>query len=43
MLATEGVAYFDNLALRALFKPNLSRFTNASFANLATGNAELTR
>jgi hypothetical protein len=43
MLATEGVAYFDNLALRALFEPNLSRFTNASFANLATGNAEMAR
>jgi ketosteroid isomerase-like protein len=38
MLAIEGVAYFDNLALRTFFEPNLSRFTNASFANLATGN-----
>jgi hypothetical protein len=34
MLATEGVAYFDNLALRALFEPELARFANSSFANL---------
>ena len=40
MLATEGVAYFDNLALRTLFEPELSRFANASFANLPAGDAE---
>jgi hypothetical protein len=39
-LATEGVAYFDNLALRALFEPSLSRFANVSFANVTTGNAD---
>ena len=42
MLATEGVAYFDNLALRPLLESN-PRYANASFANLATGKAELTR
>lgn len=36
MLAIEGVAYFDNLALRALIEPNLARFANVSFANLST-------
>lgn len=35
-LATEGVAYFDDLALQALVNPDLARFANASFANLTT-------
>ncbi len=38
MLATEGVAYFDDLALRALGDPSLARFNEVSFANLPTGN-----
>jgi len=37
-LATEGVAYFDNLALRAFTQPELARFAGVSFANLSTGN-----
>lgn len=36
MLAVEGVAYFDNLALRALTEPNLARFKNVSFADVST-------
>jgi ketosteroid isomerase-like protein len=43
MLAIEGVAYFDDLALRALVEPRLSRFSNVSFANLTTSNAEARR
>jgi hypothetical protein len=35
-LASEGVAYFDDLALRAMLQPNLERFQNVSFANLST-------
>lgn len=36
MLATEGVAYFDDLAVRALADPSLTRFNEVSFANLPT-------
>ena len=39
MLATEGVAYFDDLAVRALADPSLARFNEVSFANLPTANA----
>jgi hypothetical protein len=39
MLASEGLHIFDNLALRALIEPSLSRFGNVSFANLSTGVA----
>jgi len=35
LLAVEGVAYFDNLALRALTEPNLARFGHVSFASVA--------
>lgn len=35
MLATEGVAYFDDLAVRALAEPSLARFSNISLANIA--------
>jgi hypothetical protein len=35
MAAVEGVAYFDDLALRALVDPNLERFRNVSFGNLS--------
>lgn len=33
MLAVEGVAYFDNLALRELTEPDLARYRDISFAN----------
>ncbi len=36
LLAVEGVAYFDNLTLRALTEPNLARFRNVSFADVST-------
>ena len=36
MLATEGVAYFDDLAVRALADTKLARFANVSFGNLST-------
>jgi hypothetical protein len=36
MLATEGVAYFDDLAVRALVDSNLARFSNISLGNLST-------
>jgi hypothetical protein len=39
MLAVEGVAYFDNLALRALTEPNLAHFGNVSFASVPTSSA----
>jgi hypothetical protein len=35
LLAVEGVAYFDNLALRALTEPQLARFGNVSFASVS--------
>jgi ketosteroid isomerase-like protein len=35
MLVTEGVAYFDDLAVRALTDQNLQRFANASFGNVS--------
>jgi ketosteroid isomerase-like protein len=40
MLATEGVAYFDNLALRTLTEPGLSRLGNVSIGNVSTGDPE---
>ncbi len=43
MLATEGVAYFDDLALRALLDPSLARFADVSFGNVSTSNAERSR
>ena len=43
MLATEGVAYFDNLALRALTGPDISRFGNVSIGNVSTRDAESSR
>ena len=39
MLVTEGVAYFDDLALRALTNARYARFTNVSFGNLSTDAA----
>ena len=39
MLVSEGVAYFDNLTLRALTEPRFARFANVSFGNLLTGNS----
>ncbi|HKU23924.1 MAG TPA: nuclear transport factor 2 family protein [Candidatus Sulfotelmatobacter sp.] len=39
MLATEGVAYFDELAVRALVDPTLARFATLSFGNLSTERA----
>jgi ketosteroid isomerase-like protein len=39
MLATEGVAYFDNLAVRACLESDLARFENVSFADLATNDS----
>ncbi|HJU10782.1 MAG TPA: nuclear transport factor 2 family protein [Candidatus Binataceae bacterium] len=36
LLATEGVAYFDNLMLRAMLEPALARFRNVSFADVRT-------
>ena len=36
MLAVEGVAYCDNLAVRALTEPQLARFGNVSFADVST-------
>jgi ketosteroid isomerase-like protein len=39
MLATEGVAYFDDLTVRALTDSSLARFNEVSFANLPTANA----
>jgi SnoaL-like domain len=38
MLAVEGVAYFDNMQLRATTEPGLARFGNVSFADLPVGN-----
>jgi hypothetical protein len=43
MLATKGVAYFDDLALRAFTDPSLASFANVSFANMSTGNAGTSR
>jgi ketosteroid isomerase-like protein len=43
MLATEGVAYFDDLAVRAFTDLRLARFGNVSFGNVSTGNAERSR
>lgn len=43
MLATEGIAYFDDLALRALLDPSLARFADVSFGNVSTSNAERSR
>jgi hypothetical protein len=40
MLATEGVAYFDDLGVRALIDPSLARFGNVSFANLSTAEPQ---
>jgi hypothetical protein len=40
MLITEGVAYFDNLAILALTDSSLARFGNTSFANLPIPTAE---
>jgi ketosteroid isomerase-like protein len=39
MLATQGVAYFDNLAVRAMTDPALARFNEVSFANVPTRDA----
>lgn len=39
MLVTEGVAYFDDLALRALRNPDFSRFANVSLGNVRTNPA----
>ncbi|GEM_PF-3589113 len=39
LLAIEGVAYFDDLAVRAMFEPGLARFANISFADLPTAEA----
>jgi ketosteroid isomerase-like protein len=38
MLATQGVAYFDDLAVRAMADRSLARFNEVSFANLPTSN-----
>jgi hypothetical protein len=43
MLAMEGVAYFDNLALRALTDPSLARFADVSLGNLSTCQAQSPR
>jgi hypothetical protein len=43
MLATEGVAYFDNLALRTLTEPGLSRLGNVSIGNVSTSDPESSR
>ncbi len=43
MLAIEGVAYFDNLAVRALADSGLARFNEMSFANLPTGKVSAGR
>jgi SnoaL-like protein len=37
MLAAEGVAYFDNMQLRAMTEPGLARFDSVSFADLPAG------
>jgi len=39
MLAVEGVAYFDNMQLRAMTEPGLARFGNVSFAALPAGSS----
>lgn len=39
MLVTEGVAYFDNLALRALTDLSYARFANVTFGNLSTNTS----
>jgi hypothetical protein len=39
MLAVDGVAYFDNLAVRALTEPHLARFGNMSFASVSISDA----
>ncbi|MGH7839612.1 MAG: nuclear transport factor 2 family protein, partial [Candidatus Binataceae bacterium] len=38
LLAVEGVAYFDNLAARALTEPKLARFADVSFANRSSSD-----
>jgi hypothetical protein len=40
VLAVEGVAYFDNLAVRALTEPQLARFGNVSFASVSTKESQ---
>jgi hypothetical protein len=42
LLAIEGVAYFDNLGLRAMAEPALARFGNVSFGDIRTEPATKT-